>query len=115
MKKEVEDVNATLKDEYERFSKEIKSLNSTVKTQNGTIQDLQSRLSILESSQVLKTVVGGLAAYLFSFFSSSARAYEVPVSDIIADKAARARRHFYELLLVRFSHFSKLRNNLFLL
>ena len=56
LKKEVEDVNATLKDEYERFSKEIKSLNSTVRTQNGTIEDLQARIAVLESSQVLKIV-----------------------------------------------------------
>jgi chromosome segregation ATPase len=112
LKKEVEDVNATLKDEYERFSKEIKSLNSTVRTQNGTIEDLQARIAILESSQVLKIVE---RPRCISLFSSSARADEVPVSGIfIADKAARARRHFYERFLALFSHFSKLIQEIFL-
>ena len=68
LKKEVEDVNATLKDEYERFSKEIKSLNSTARTQNGTIEDLQARIAVLESSQVLKIVERPRCISLFVFF-----------------------------------------------
>jgi chromosome segregation ATPase len=113
LKKEVEDVNATLKDEYERFSKEIKSLNSTVRTQNGTIEDLKARIAVLESSQVLKIVERPRCISLF--FCSSARADEVPVSGIfIADKAARARRHFYEQFLALFSQFSKLIQEIFL-
>jgi chromosome segregation ATPase len=68
LKKEVEDVNATLKDEYERFSKEIKSLNTTARTQNGTIEDLQARIAVLESSQVLKIVERPRCISLFVFF-----------------------------------------------
>ena len=53
LKKEVEDVNATLKDEYERFSKEVNILHGRIDSFCNDVQLRDAPLSSLMYSKML--------------------------------------------------------------
>jgi predicted nucleic acid-binding Zn-ribbon protein len=52
VRKELEDINATVKDEFERFAKEVKNLQNTIQKQNDTIVLLASRITTQETNEV---------------------------------------------------------------
>lgn len=51
-RKELEEVNLNLKDEFDRFTRELKNLTSTIQKQNETIVSLSARIGAAETNQV---------------------------------------------------------------